>query len=173
MHFAWRVVSTRGNEYAIDVSGAQYGYHEPLILWKEYESQRVQKIHVAADFGTMKSVRDGWRSRAWNTTAHGGAVHLNMKPIGDEMDCIIKGWLQSEGTELAEMLRLEGDTYKAKSSTLLKHLEDGLKGYVRAGWKNKDLVVAVEKQQRNNREESFFVGGDGSKKSFDEVINEE
>ena len=142
------------------------------MLWEEYESQRVQEIEGIYRFGAMKSEYDNLGSTAFGGNAHVIALLMNVKAIGHQIDLIIKGWLQSEGTELAAVLKLEADTYNAKSSTLLKLLDDGLAGYVRTGGKNKDLVVAVEKQHRNGLGQSYIVMGDGSKKSLDAMMNE-
>jgi hypothetical protein len=43
-HILLRVELTGGEEYAIDLSGAQYGYYEPITPWNVYRDTRVANI---------------------------------------------------------------------------------------------------------------------------------
>ncbi|ESZ92096.1 hypothetical protein SBOR_7511 [Sclerotinia borealis F-4128] len=43
-HELFGVILRSGERFAIDISGAQYGYYEPVVRWETYTSTRIEKI---------------------------------------------------------------------------------------------------------------------------------
>lgn len=54
-HEILKVTTVSGVAYAIDISGAQYGYPEPVTLWDEYAATRVQEIKNCEDAYVVSS----------------------------------------------------------------------------------------------------------------------
>jgi hypothetical protein len=44
-HEVLKVTLRSGEKFAVDVSGAQYGYHDPVTRYQEFQQQRVFHIH--------------------------------------------------------------------------------------------------------------------------------
>lgn len=163
-HLILRVSLKGGNDYAVDISGAQYGFHEPILPWTEYASQRIQRIRVTHPLGKQKSVIDDWRHFGDAGTM---AALQNGKAVGDEMDKVLDGWLRSEDAKLAVIMRLGTQAYEAKSSQVLEALDDGMAKFVKAGASNGDLIVATEDTGYGI---IYLVKGDGSKERVDVLL---
>jgi hypothetical protein len=52
-HNIYRITLKNGEMWAIDVTGAQYGYAGPLRPWREFEQQEVIKINRECELGYM------------------------------------------------------------------------------------------------------------------------
>ena len=163
-HLILRVSLKGGKDYAVDLSGAQFGFHEPILPWTEYETQRIQKIQVVQPPGKQKSVIDNWRGFDDAGTM---AALRNGKAIGDEMDEILDGWLRSEDAKLSAIMTLVTQAYETKSSQILQALEDGMAKFVGAGASNKDLIVATEDTGYGM---IYLVKGNGSKERIDMLL---
>ncbi|KAI4723800.1 Palmitoyltransferase akr1, ankyrin repeat-containing protein akr1 [Aureobasidium sp. EXF-10728] len=48
MHSVLKVVLRSGETYAIDLSGAQYGFYEPVILWSKYRERCIEVVSTAS-----------------------------------------------------------------------------------------------------------------------------
>jgi hypothetical protein len=53
-HNLYRVTLKNGEKWAIDVTGAQFGYPEPLCPWQDYIMTRVKKIKKEQAFGAVR-----------------------------------------------------------------------------------------------------------------------
>ncbi len=50
----YKVVLKQGETWAIDPTGAQFGYHEPLCSWKTFQ-QRVTSVEKSLEFGSLRN----------------------------------------------------------------------------------------------------------------------
>jgi hypothetical protein len=52
-HNVYRVVLKQGEVWAIDITGAQFGYYEPLCSWESFQ-QRISKVDSVHDLGYIR-----------------------------------------------------------------------------------------------------------------------
>ena len=138
-HLILRISFKSGKDYAVDISGAQFGFHEPVLPWAEYESQRVHKIKATYPLGHQKQVLDNMMF----PNASMMASFQNGKAVGDEMDKVLDGWLRLENIKLAAIMKLGPQAYEAKSGQVLEVLSESMAKFVKAGASNKKVVLAI------------------------------
>lgn len=82
--------------YVLDLSSAQYGYHEPIMPYEEYHSKHIVEVHSVHDFGSLrewymqKHTENGWWFlNASTSTVLKGTILL----VENEMDFDLKSVL--------------------------------------------------------------------------------
>jgi len=73
-------------QYALDISSAQYGYYEPVVPWREYMAERVRSISPPDEFQyfggsrdrLVKRLQDGTGSVPWDYLI---SSNINIYPV--------------------------------------------------------------------------------------------
>lgn len=137
-----------GNVYAIDLAGAQFGRHRPIMPWEEYEANHASPKLSEAEVGTARKRRQ----RALNGQLNDGVdpqadlrVPLVQARIAKCMDATVDLWerlMSSAGEKItvAQMLGKNKRQYALLQQELLEVIERAIKQYVgkiekRGGWK--------------------------------------
>jgi len=114
--------------YALDLTGAQYGYYNPITPWQEYAEARVQSFLASGSrqyFGKLKD----WHIRELERKEKGTLcliVNLNMVASGALMG-IIKYWEKDRKMTLGELLKLSLDKYRVQKGLFMAILACALK----------------------------------------------
>ncbi|OJJ29988.1 hypothetical protein ASPWEDRAFT_73356 [Aspergillus wentii DTO 134E9] len=53
-HNLHRVTLKNGEVWVVDITGAQYGYPDPLCVWSDYEHHRITKVTEVLEFGSFR-----------------------------------------------------------------------------------------------------------------------
>ncbi|PMD46812.1 hypothetical protein L207DRAFT_577655 [Hyaloscypha variabilis F] len=118
-----------GESYALDLTGAQYGYYDPINPWPDYLNTRVlsfQSNKPPQCFGQLKEwhlceVRERNKDMVW------AVMHLNSVASKTIMGTIL-AWEEGQKVTVQEMLRQPLQTYLALQEELIgsiaKTLED-------------------------------------------------
>ena len=122
-HLVIYVLLKCGDEYALDVAGAQYGYHEPVLSWDLYMESRVEKLRNFRSFGSgqLKSLIDRDDEK---DTAFGHIKKIN-RAFAAMLNKSLKIW-QNRNTPLSALLKLPEDTFQQKHLELISFLEQDL-----------------------------------------------
>ncbi|KAK5094092.1 hypothetical protein LTS08_008721 [Lithohypha guttulata] len=51
LHCTYRITMADGVQWALDLAGGQFGYHQNLMLWEDYEWSRIGEISYIVPFG--------------------------------------------------------------------------------------------------------------------------
>jgi inactivated superfamily I helicase len=94
------------------------------------------------------------------------ATMCDAKAVGDAQDEFLDDWLKAKDTSLAALMKLDSKEYELTSEELLKVLDGSIAEFVKAGPKEKDLIVTINTQtEANTRARVVVLGcGDGSVK---------
>jgi hypothetical protein len=109
-----------GESYALDLTGAQYGYYDPVTTWPDYLNTRVlsfQSNKPPQCFGQLKEwhlreVRERNKDMVW------AVMHLNSVASKTIMDTIL-AWEEDQKVTVQEMLRQSLQTYLAIQEDLI------------------------------------------------------
>jgi hypothetical protein len=127
-----------GQRYVVDVSGAQYGHHEPVLSWDDFVAHRLTRIMGGRSFGETKTVLNATTTEK---TALGLTKH-NYVTLTDIATKIVGEWLRGEDLTRKSFLALGAVAYQAKSDALLAHLEQQVALFVQLGKQTNQLFVA-------------------------------
>ena len=120
-HSILKVTVQNGEQYALDMTGAQFGWQEAVIPWNIYAHFRIQHIIETLDFG-HEHVHLRGSATSWLSNADPMLVKFTERL-----------WVATEefqGKQLAfkKLLDLPEDVYRAKIATLL----DGIRNHLEA-----------------------------------------
>ena len=124
-HTIVRVTMKNGEKYALDISGAQYGWREPVMPWELYTSRRTRAIKEVVPFGgtgvsNKERISGMSEQRKWIQT-----IKENFAQNGDAAIA----WWQSANCSSIDLLRLPGQEFLSKQAKLLDAVELFLQRY--------------------------------------------
>lgn len=122
-----------GHQYAVDVTGAQFGWFDPVLAWEEYLEKRAESVERIMAFGNALVLMN---TRCWREGWMGKLMRLN-RVATQAMDTAIEEWTETNGLSLAAMLRLPEAQYLKKRTEMLDTIEEALRSF-KAG--NQDMV---------------------------------
>ena len=136
-HVVFHVTLKNGEQYAVDLAGAQHGHHQECMNWDEYVASRVEDIIRTSAFGSTKQVRsEEGEKRGYTYTA---VIELN-DFFANELRLAVRNWAREEGSSdgsLDNLLALPGKEYQQGKESLLskvrKAMEISRANSIRAG----------------------------------------
>lgn len=167
-HSVW-CLTTRGSaQYAIDIAGAQVGYHAPVMPWKEFRTHRVEYLTNLGYFGSeRKSMSVKYREPLGRMCPEPAreAIRVNGHTVAKSMDEAVSKWLASKQISPAKMLR----TSKQRSRTLMQEMiadiSTSIKDFVSIARQSKQLIVRVRVVDKDNKDPEkrvLYIRGDES-----------
>ncbi|KAL8694685.1 MAG: hypothetical protein Q9218_000696 [Villophora microphyllina] len=115
-HTILRVTLVNEEQYAIDFSGAQYGFHQECLPWYEYTAARVDRIVEIQAFGATQE----WLAADTLKKGHPtDKVQLLRIDFANELRRSVKHWTDRQGSVDA-LLALPEQEYTEKRKSLLK-----------------------------------------------------
>jgi hypothetical protein len=116
-------------EYILDLSSAQYGYHEPVVWFAHYLSSRVQALVGTVDGKPLKRGFGSCRNyllEKYGTSLQDGPSHSHLPQIlhiqGFAAKTLDKGavrWEKDYGLTVGEMLRMAPDAFELHRKELI------------------------------------------------------
>ena len=121
-HTILRVTTKNGETYALDMTGAQYGWCEPVISWPLYNASRVRKFEEILTFGATRILH---KARAVKS---GGQLQWNRdikEQFAEVVDGAVDRW-QKDHISLTELLRLPERDFQKSQASLVDAVADWL-----------------------------------------------
>ncbi|KAI6711359.1 hypothetical protein JHW43_006131 [Diplocarpon mali] len=108
-------------EYALDLTGAQYGYREPVMPWSAYITSKIAKFVSRSPPG---EVRVGFL-RLMHFCKH-PVLTINYELSSCILPSVIR-WELERGLAIGEMLLLPQDKYERRQLELVDFVDEGLR----------------------------------------------
>jgi len=130
IHVVLKVQLVTGYCFAVDLSGAQFGYHKPAMPWEEYERLRIQRAIERTKATGMKLFQN-WgyknlderhellRGRNQNKDVEASVGTHIIRPI----HLYMIEWLGAEKMTLGEMWTMPDDVFVKKAKDLMNYAE--------------------------------------------------
>lgn len=118
-HTILRVTLLNNEQYAIDLTGAQYGYHQECLPWQTYITTRVEIIVEIQALGAAKQfLANNARDYVKN-----GSMAERLESIdfffARELELCIKSWTLGHES-VGSLLAAPQDEYESKKKSLLE-----------------------------------------------------
>ena len=118
-HRIFRVTLTSQEQYAVDLTGAQYGYHEECLPWEDYVTARVDRIIEINHFGATEK----WLAEDTPKCPYPASLVRSMSlSFFNEMEGCIKVWEGCQGS-VSALLALPEEEYAAKKVSFLDFIK--------------------------------------------------
>jgi len=128
-----------GEEYILDLSGAQYGYHEPVISWVDYIESRAGAAWGDIDcklcnrgFGggrhsLLLAAKRGIPKAGGQKFSHLTQIAYNHFFFSVEFDKGAVRWEKDHGLTVGEMLPMAPDAFEFNRKQLVKYITNELR----------------------------------------------
>jgi hypothetical protein len=142
-HILLRVKLKNGEEYALDLAGAQYGYYEPVTPWVIYETSR-----IAMNYGTLDNLDMVWgsgkakllkRIEERKGTATGNVLIINSATSAIMM-IATREWEAKSNISTGKLLILPQKDFEQKGQELVNYFGKNLQSYL-------DSILEGDKQR--------------------------
>jgi hypothetical protein len=166
-HLVLQLTLNSGRQFVVDITGAQYGFHDPVISWKKFTADRMAKITMEKPFGWMKE-----RSKDTDWLEHGFWKHINMYPVTDEAVKVLDDWLVSNMLTSKRLLRTSSAVYERQSAILFSHIKQEITSFITRAKHTSQLVVMVRSYMEglNRGTGMILTKGDGSEEKVETGI---
>jgi len=148
LHTLLKVSLMGGEEYALDFTSAQHGFHVPVSPWQDYCRERVSDAALALlrPLGRMKVEVEGGAIHEPGTIQEGIILHLKLATVN--MDSTVKTWLTANKMTFKDLFSLPMDSFQRNRDDLLAAIDKDLIDFVE--WAKKGGIKARLPTVRGN-----------------------
>lgn len=138
-HVILMVTLKDGEMYAVDVTGAQYGYYDSVYPWDQYLQTRVQTSGQEVSFRSFGSLKTKYHGAVWCATpGYKGAVRTAHREFATTFDRAVDEW-QGKGVKVVEMLRMGAEAFVRARGELMGCVAGALQEFKR-GFDGRNMV---------------------------------
>ena len=122
-HVMFKITINEDEDYALDVTGAQFGFYDPLTPWASYQQNRVETL---GKIRPLRRLRDSHRlpskdfsqKHGWDATRK--ALNRQFARIFGSAS---ESW-QAQNGALSAMLQLGEETFRKRQGQLLDFIDE-------------------------------------------------
>jgi hypothetical protein len=135
-HFLLRVTSRESKKsWAIDITGAQFGFTQQLRSWDEYFNECIEKVEVVSELSTSRTLLKAFSL-------------VQGAPSVDFGNLAIKAWEEIELDRRIFVL-LHDENFPVAQAGLLETIKDTTRKFVDESDHSKEVQEAVDYEQKN------------------------
>ena len=118
-HEVLRVTLKSGEEYVIDVTGAQHGFHKSLYPWHQYQQIRIKDVKRVLAFGTSSAKYSG---AEWGLEpGYRGSIRRATKEVAVVFDRAVGEW-EGKGITVGEMIRMNDEAFETTRGEMMGYV---------------------------------------------------
>jgi hypothetical protein len=121
-HTVLRVTTKAGEDFAIDITGAQYGWQDTFAIWDVYQNRRIRT--VVSEYHFPRKYSSDPFSKRWDSKYQKTFEKVHEKTIR-AFDLRWELWLRKEGLTAKDFLELSEENFGVKKRELLDDLRSG------------------------------------------------
>ena len=121
-HTVLRVTTKAGEDFAIDITGAQFGWQDTFAKWGVYQNCRIRTVVSEYDFPRKYS--EGVFGKRWDLKYRKTVETVYEKTIR-AFNLRWELWLQREGLTAKDFLNFSEENFSVKKRELLDDLRSG------------------------------------------------
>ena len=140
-HVVFKITINEDEDYALDVTGSQFGFYDPLTPWASYQQDRIETL---GRIQPLSRLRDSQRppNKKPNQKNKGGATTKALNDQSAEtFASALKSWGEKNGT-FAAGLKLREEYFRKAQGELLDFVDE------HASSRKKQLQEAKEPKKK-------------------------
>lgn len=124
-HSVLRITTRTGEKYALDMTGAQFGWKESILPWDLFADTRILSVAGIEAFGYTKPFMEAKCSSLGEAPVY---VHYIQKSFRDALNSIIFTW-QEANMLLPTLLVLPHEKFEQQQQALIVDVEDEMQRF--------------------------------------------
>lgn len=122
-YVTFRITINEDEDYALDITGAQFGFYDPLTPWASYQQNRIETLGRVRN---LTSLRDGYRVRSKKFGQRKGWDVTRKSQNGELAKSFALAWesWQVENEALSAMLELCEGAFRKRQGELLDFIDE-------------------------------------------------
>lgn len=124
-HNLYRVTLKNGEIWALDTTGAQCGWPDPLRPWREFVRERGCRTMREENFGYIR--QRFYQSSRESRYRYMAAQMMEKEELGKALDAKISSWAEERGGKLDVILKGSNESFEIAKNRFLADVEDHLK----------------------------------------------
>lgn len=151
-HAVIKLTLNNGDQYALDISGAQFGYRTPLVPWNQYFDTRVDSVAQTKYLGDHRR-RSKFLVKP-DEDGNGGMKTCN-EEVAEVINAAIEKW-QKKNIKLKDMLRLQDSAFFSKREEFLRSIEESIEA--KRDWIEKAAKRQAEYESKSKSKDDMWIG---------------
>ena len=144
-HEVFRITSLRNKkQWAIDISGAQYGITQAFWDWEGYAKEYTVKVQAADAFGSNVALIRKLRGIPGNPSMCYGVIEV----VAEHMNQLFKNWAKDRSINLSSLLTMSDDDFRQTKDELLQFVNDAVREFLRANSFDEEFHAAKEYERQ-------------------------
>ena len=121
-HVVFKITINEDEDYALDITGSQFGFSDPLTPWASYQQDRIETL---GRIQPLRRLRDSKRlpSKKPNQKNKGGATTKSLDDQSAETFGLALKSLEEKNATFAAMLKLREDAFRKTQAALLDFVD--------------------------------------------------
>ncbi|CAN9433516.1 unnamed protein product [Alternaria alternata] len=129
-HEIIRVTSTKTKKaWVIEISGAQYGIHQALWSWQEYQSRFMEQVHRVFPFGTSKALLKKIGELPGSPSMTSGVVGKVADHLANKVN---NDWQATSNFSLSQLVATDEGNFTQGKLDLLRFMNNVVRTFVHA-----------------------------------------
>jgi hypothetical protein len=121
-HTVLRVTTKAGEDFAIDITGAQYGWQDTFAIWDVYQNRRIRE--VVSEYHFPREHSKGHFGVRWNSKYRKTVEKVYEKTLR-AFNLRWELWFRKEGLTAKDFLDFSEENFGVKKRELLDDLRSG------------------------------------------------
>ena len=121
-HVIFKITINEDENYALDVTGSQFGFNEALTPWASYQRDRIE---ILGRILPLSRLRDSQRlpsNKSGQKNKWGATTKALDRQSAETFDSALKSWEENNGT-FAAMFKLREDAFRKTRGELLDFID--------------------------------------------------
>ncbi|KAF4622713.1 hypothetical protein G7Y89_g14315 [Cudoniella acicularis] len=136
VHDIIKITLRSGETFAIDLAGAQYGYHDPIMEWERYKKLRILEdlsstVPPPVAYGVAQLLQPNLQNKYLLASMRKYSVGVGYGDTLGIMNYHILEWLLDEHLTFENLLKLPEERYEKKRDDLIDFVEWTFHGVVK------------------------------------------
>ena len=122
-HVIFKITINENEDYALDVTGSQFGFYDTLTPWSSYQQDRIEKLGKILPLSRLRDSQKLPGKNSSQKNRAGATTKALNRQSAETFDSTLKSWEEKNG-KFTAMLRLREDGFRKSQGELLDFVDE-------------------------------------------------
>ena len=121
-HVVFRITINENEDYALDVTGSQFGFYDAVTPWASYQQNRIETLGRILPLNRLRDSQSMHSKNFSQKNKNGATTKALNHQSAETFSSALKSWEEKNGT-FAAMLKLREDAFSKVQAELLDFID--------------------------------------------------